>query len=211
MPTGIYKRTKPPWNKGLTKETDSRVAKYAKNKSGKPLSEKNKVGLSKAWNKPGVKEKRISGLRRISALPEVKERRSKAQKEKYKKEEEREKHRKAAKILWQNLDYIILHSGENHFNWQGGKSFEDYPFNFGNVLKEYIRERDNRICQLCNKTEEQNNQKLDVHHIDYDKENLEWHNLISLCRSCHSKTKTIIQKEFWKQILPLLSGRWLET
>lgn len=29
MPSGVYKRTKPAWNKGLTKETDQRVAKNA--------------------------------------------------------------------------------------------------------------------------------------------------------------------------------------
>lgn len=27
MPSGVYKRTKSAWNKGLTKETDERVAK----------------------------------------------------------------------------------------------------------------------------------------------------------------------------------------
>lgn len=31
MPSGVYKRTKPIWNKGLTKETDERVARNAEN------------------------------------------------------------------------------------------------------------------------------------------------------------------------------------
>ena len=34
-----------------------------------------------------------------------------------------------------------------------------------------IRERDGRNCQLCLCTEEDNGQKLDVHHIHYDKKN----------------------------------------
>ena len=33
MPCGIYIRIKPVWNKGLTKETDCRVKKSAKNNS----------------------------------------------------------------------------------------------------------------------------------------------------------------------------------
>ena len=31
MPSGVYQRTKPAWNKGLTKETDERVRRNAEN------------------------------------------------------------------------------------------------------------------------------------------------------------------------------------
>ena len=86
-------------------------------------------------------------------------------------------------------------TGEKSPNWRGGLSSYPYPINFTKQLKEYIRERDNHICQLCGKTEEQNRRKLDVHHIDYNKENLNESNLISLCKSCHQKTSW--NREFW--------------
>ena len=35
MPKGFYRRIKPAWNKGLTKETDIRVKKYSKSNIGK--------------------------------------------------------------------------------------------------------------------------------------------------------------------------------
>lgn len=40
------RRGKVPWNKGLTKETDNRVEKYAKTKQNKPLSKSHKLALS---------------------------------------------------------------------------------------------------------------------------------------------------------------------
>ena len=43
-------------------------------------------------------------------------------------------------------------------------------------------------CLLCNKTEEENGQKMSVHHVDYNKiqgcESVEW-KLVSLCKSCN--------------------------
>jgi hypothetical protein len=80
-------------------------------------------------------------------------------------------------------------SGENHPNWWlGGKSFEPYGVAFNNVLKEQIRERDNYQCQECGYFQKDLGYKLPVHHIDYDKKNNVPLNLISLCKSCHSKT-----------------------
>lgn len=76
------------------------------------------------------------------------------------------------------------YSGENHPNWKGGQ--KDYPYKFNHTLKELIRKRDNYICQLCHK--EQNGQRLDIHHINYNRYDLRVINLISLCMSCHRKT-----------------------
>lgn len=60
-------------------------------------------------------------------------------------------------------------------------------------LKEEIRKRDNYTCQKCGKTQEQNlkemDKKLDVHHIDGDDTNNIEENMITLCKSCHSKLK----------------------
>lgn len=74
--------------------------------------------------------------------------------------------------------------GEDCHLWQGGKSFEIYPKEFNKHLKKKIKIRDNHTCIICNKK----TQKLDIHHIDYDKMNSSEKNLIALCHSCHSKT-----------------------
>lgn len=82
--------------------------------------------------------------------------------------------------------------GINHGNWKNGSSFIPYSYKFNNILKNKIRERDNHICQLCGRTEEENleisKKKLNIHHIDYNKKNCNENNLISLCSSCHMKT-----------------------
>lgn len=88
-------------------------------------------------------------------------------------------------------------NGENNPSWKGGKSFEPYPIKWNNQLRESIRKRDNYKCQVCGCTQEENNRKLDVHHIDYVKENLDPNNLISLCKPCHMKTNT--NREYWIQ------------
>ena len=88
--------------------------------------------------------------------------------------------------------------GKKHWNWQGGKSFEIYGEDWTEELKDSIRKRDNYICQECglHQDELQNRiSKLDVHHIDYDKNNYNPENLITLCRSCHIKTNK--NREYW--------------
>jgi len=77
-------------------------------------------------------------------------------------------------------------TGERAPNWKGGISFLPYCSKFNKALKEKIRERDGRKCQLCPCNEEENRRKLDVHHVHYDKENCA-PDLILLCRRCNSK------------------------
>jgi len=86
-------------------------------------------------------------------------------------------------------------SGENHWNWQGDDYNRYYPLEFNEELKEQIRDRDDHTCQVCKLREEQLDRALDVHHIDYDKNNCEEENLISLCRSCHMTTNH--NREYW--------------
>lgn len=82
-------------------------------------------------------------------------------------------------------------------NWQGGISFEPYSIEWTEELKEYIRQRDNYICQNpeCKYPQLENGPSLHVHHIDYIKENCNEYNLISLCHSCHSKTN--VNRDYW--------------
>lgn len=77
--------------------------------------------------------------------------------------------------------------------WEGGKTFEEYSTDWTETLRRSIRERDNYVCQLCSK--QQGDVAHDVHHIDYDKQNCNPSNLITLCHSCHSKTNH--KKDYW--------------
>ncbi len=79
--------------------------------------------------------------------------------------------------------------GENNPYWQGGIAHLPYPYEFRKI-KKLIRERDNYTCQECGKQFKGKNQ-LDVHHVDYNKKNTKPENLITLCKSCHGKTKFI--------------------
>lgn len=84
---------------------------------------------------------------------------------------------------------------DNNPNWQGGISFEPYGIEFNEDLKEVIRNRDRRKCQMCKKTELENQEKLSIHHIDYNKQNNNPNNLITLCRKCHLKTNH--NRDYW--------------
>lgn len=79
---------------------------------------------------------------------------------------------------------------ENACNWQGGLTLEEYPKEFSDALKEQIRFRDKYKCQECGCPQIENGALLPVHHIDYDKNNSNHNNLISLCFGCHGRTNT---------------------
>ena len=85
-------------------------------------------------------------------------------------------------------------SGKNHYNWNGGISFEPYSIDWKKTLRISIRERDHYRCQLCG--EPQGDRALSIHHIDYDKRNCNPNNLTTLCASCH--TKTNFNRKYWQ-------------
>ena len=90
--------------------------------------------------------------------------------------------------------------GEKGSNWRGGVSFEIYPQDWTETLKESIRQRDDYICQECGIHQEELIEKplkLDVHHIDYNKKNCDPDNLLSLCRKCHVKTN--YNRKYWSE------------
>ena len=86
--------------------------------------------------------------------------------------------------------------GENNQCWRGGKSREPYNWDFSPELKEKIRKRDNYICRMLGCNAIQSNKKFPIHHIDYNKQNNEPENLITLCHSCHSKTNH--NRDYWQ-------------
>lgn len=91
-------------------------------------------------------------------------------------------------------------SGEKSYLWRGGISFDPYCSKFNNQVKEAVREQYGRACFLCGVLE--NSRKLDVHHVDYNKEQgCEDHNwkLVPLCRSCHAKTNH--NREYYENLI----------
>ncbi len=70
----------------------------------------------------------------------------------------------------------------------------NYPVMFWK-LRHFIRKRDNFQCQICEKNQKENGRKLDVHHIDYNKNNCNTSNLISLCIGCHKSVQ--VKKQKW--------------
>lgn len=104
--------------------------------------------------------------------------------------------------------------GDKNPAWIDGRSFLPYCEKWTEELREKIRELHDRKCFLCGLDEKQNImknnkiRKLDVHHIDYDKEQgcngKKWQ-LVPLCVKCHPKTKNKKKLYYWtKHITELL-------
>jgi transposase len=89
--------------------------------------------------------------------------------------------------------------GDGNPNWLGGISDNGYNWEFNVVLKREIHKRDNYTCQNCGMTEEEHltqyKEKLHVHHIDYDKNNNDKTNLITLCLNCNIKAN--YNRSYW--------------
>lgn len=98
--------------------------------------------------------------------------------------------------------------GNRNPNWQGGISQSVYGEGWADSLKMKIRKRDNYRCQnpFCSGK----SFKLHVHHIDHDKENNIFMNLITLCVSCNMKAN--YNKEYWRSLyIGILNRRPEET
>ena len=200
MPTGIYKHHS---NQGFQKGY-IQTKKHRENLSnaliGRIPWNKDKKGLQTAWNK-GKKCPSISKARKGIKFSET--------------------HRKnlgsshiGKQGYWLGKKRPDI-AGKNCYNWKDGKSFEPYGLKFNNQLKEQIRQRDNFRCQQCFRhqyelrTKTNKKYKLHIHHIDYDKQNNNPNNLISLCRNCHLQTnfKRKDWQDYFKQKICLRSPK----
>ena len=99
--------------------------------------------------------------------------------------------------------------GAKGANWSGGASFEPYPPDFNILLKELIRDRDYRTCQMCDKPESAFPIRLAVHHIDYIKEHNDPQNLIALCLKCHMRTNG--KRKHWQATFSALMAQRLQA
>lgn len=89
--------------------------------------------------------------------------------------------------------------GEDSPSWKGGISYEPYCILFNIEFKERVREFWNRKCVVCGKSEIEDKRKLDVHHVNYNKETCCDDSIplfVILCRSCHVKTNS--NRKYWE-------------
>jgi len=83
---------------------------------------------------------------------------------------------------------ILKISGKNNHNYIHGNGYAPYTKKF-RLIRNEILERDNYTCQKCGLTQEEHINKwardIEIHHIDYNRENCEKINLITLCHKCN--------------------------
>lgn len=77
--------------------------------------------------------------------------------------------------------------GKNNPAWKGGVADWDYSHDWKSICRQ-IKDRDKWTCQFCSKTKKRWGHSLHVHHIDEDKTNNDFNNLISLCSECHAQS-----------------------
>ena len=187
MPTGVYK------HKSKTEKHRRKLSEVMKGRPssmlGKKHTQETKDKISKAQkayfkNNPEAIERarlfgRKYGKNSIGRHPteETKRKMGKANKGRKLSEEQK-------RMLSE-----IRRGEKNHF-WKGGISFEPYSIDWTEDLKRAIRKRDKYTCQICGKEP-----SIIVHHIDYNKQNCNPDNLITLCKRCHNQTN--FNRDYW--------------
>jgi len=84
----------------------------------------------------------------------------------------------------------IKNSGPGHHNWITDRSSMEYCEAWQDQeYKKDIRERDGNRC-LNPYCASEHPEDLNIHHINYDKKDCHFKNLITVCRSCNAKANT---------------------
>lgn len=96
----------------------------------------------------------------------------------------------------------VLGAGNGRF--VHGQATRAYPRGWNKNHKALVRKRDGFCCQVCGKPES-TRKAHHVHHIDYDKDNLDITNLITVCAKCHgSMHGDLTKRQNWKKVLSSL-------
>jgi len=115
----------------------------------------------------------------------------------------------ALRKKWQDSEFIKKHSGENNHFYIHGKSEELYGRGWTILFKKEIRERDLYKCRNCGIKE--NGRTHHIHHIDFDKNNHDPMNLITLCKKCHDLVAAKHNREKWTEHFQFLQREILAT
>lgn len=174
--------------------------------------EKMSKSTKNLWINPEYRKNYSEKMKTVSATPEYRKRMSENAKKLWTKPDFRAKMSEIRTQLWDNPEHrekmsnAIKNgwakpgakeavSGENSHMWKGGISKHPYPFEFNDELKQIIKERDGWKCVLCKESQ----RRLQVHHINYIKNDSRSENLITLCVSCHAKTGN--DRDYWEPFL----------
>lgn len=153
----VFQLGQPAWNKGLLRDTNESVRKYADKLKGNQFGKSNK-----GRTRPDLAERN----KRIKQFGD------------------RQGRFKKGNAPWNKGfgDYI---KGENNPNWNGGCPDYRYPKREWNITRKRILERDNFICKRCSIKVEGTNATVD-HKIPWNisQDNSD-KNLQTLCRSCN--------------------------
>lgn len=84
-----------------------------------------------------------------------------------------------------NVQFIDIR-GDKNPGWRGGAG-QEYPEEFNRALKKFIWERDRHVCQICGRKVSPKDLVGHVHHINGNKEDNDYDNLILLCIHCHAR------------------------
>jgi hypothetical protein len=163
-----------PWNKGLTRETDSRVALLSDSLIGK--TKQGLVGKTYEEIYGEDKANELRELRRQNAYVLVSEGKLNGA-----------DYRRGQSAIWV--------AGSNNHRWCNGEyAPQVYDDNFTPELKKVVLDRDHYQCFVCDK----NDHRLHIHHIDYNKMNSVESNLVTLCARCHGRTTWTGDRAYWE-------------
>lgn len=184
------------------REFVERVSKQPKGqKSTKGYNRKFIESLGVAWPpKKGWKSKLLKEAGKLPGKKKkaksVKKPKRKRAVSKYTKESKAKYRKKHGAINAKRLKKIYIQNG--------------YPPEWTPELRRKIRKRDNGVCRICGKTNQEEWKSdsgfpaLHIHHIDKDKGNCNDSNLITLCSECHSKIahgKGCMEPDIFREIL----------
>ncbi len=176
------------WNTGLTKETDARIAKYAKkvSKSIKKLYEIDSSYRTRTTDPMHTKEA-ILKMKKTKTGTKLTENHKKNIKKALYRPEINVKLSVWSKMkLPPNLKIAqskspVAQRGEKNIRWN--PNYQDvYGYEFTRKLKNEILNRDERKCKVCKSA-----RRLVIHHKNENKHDNLKNNLITLCRTCHMK------------------------
>ena len=182
---------------GRTKENNESVRKQSEKMKGR--TKENDEGMKAISEKlTGRTKENHEGVRRQS---EKMIGRTKENHKGVKKMSEKLTGRIVTKETCQKMsEFWIGKIAEKSNAWRGGISFEPYCEKFDDDLKERVREYFGRCCYVCGIGESELNRKLDVHHVNYNKDTCCDDSkplFVSLCRSCHGKANG--NREYWEE------------
>ena len=167
MPRGVYKRTKPGWSKGLTKETDPRVAAISAGKIGVPQSPEH-CAANRAAQK--ISQSRLEVRTKISAAMK--------------------------KYHAEHPGVHIGKNGPNWQGGVGKLPYDqEFDEKFKESIR--ARDKVCQLCGKTKEQEiEKIGCKLSVHHCKYGKVTKD-DIFVTLCRSCNKKVDKKSERDYW--------------